>query len=343
VLGSAVHETFARALLNKGFVHALLREHEPADPERVRATLEQELRLASDGRQIDWGREDAAELIDERVAMVVGGLNSMRGRVRRIRMVEAGFTVELEGFYQAGHVDLVYEPVDARDCMDLGLLDWKTGASKPDPIELDHGWEAGIYSLALNRGSFLPRELVRITPAEGGGWIGQYIDGEGNECAPAVKRSTRWQAERDGLEAALAEVAAGHTFSSMHRFERFPSRIHLVHLADFVPYVKAAGKEVKRDEDVEHYGVRAGTKIKTKAGDMRGPGWLPIRRKENDIPRLAYRLRTVVGTVRMGRFLDLVGEKCRRCSYKTECLNGGYAPRGEELAELERTLREAGV
>lgn len=338
VFGSAVHETMARALSNDAVVADIL-AGECLQESRVRATLEHELKLAADGRRIDWGRNDPSEMIADYTAMTLGALHSLCGRVARIVMVEAGFTVELDGMVFAGHTDLVYEPIEAPG--ELGLLDWKTGDSKPDEIELDHGWEAGIYSLALKRGTFLPRDRVLLGPAAQGGWIGQYRDGD--QHGAMVTRATRWQAERDGLEAALERVAAGEHFPSELRFERFPERIHLVHMASFVPYEKAGTKEVKRAEDVEYYQVPSGTKVKFKPGDLRGPGWLPIRRKENDLPRLAHRLRTVVGTVRMGRFLDLVGERCKRCPYKGDCLNGGYQLRGEEAAELERTLREAGL
>lgn len=333
--GTAVHETLARALSNADVLERLLHgDRNPPSLERIRATFEHEFRAACDGRAIDWGRENPQELIGERVVMIDGALRDVAERVDSIELIEAGFIVDLDGVWQAGHVDLVYRPRAAPD--ELGLLDWKTGSQKPDPIELEHGWEAGIYSLALARGTFIPRSFVGLEPVAQGGWRARCHTHE-------LVRPSRWQAERDALEAALNSVAAGELIIGARRLEQFPTHIHLVHMQDYVPYKKAGKRELKRAEDVDYYGMPAGSTLRFEAGDRRGPAWLPIARRENDIPRLAYRLRQVVGTVRMGRFLDLVGERCRRCPYSRDCLTGGYAPRGDELAELERTLKEAGL
>lgn len=337
--GSAVHETLARALNNPDVRERVLAGPGNVRAERVRATFEHEFELACDGREVEWGKDKPVELIDDRVAMLLGALNSLHARVAEVVMVEAGFTVMLEGVHLAGHTDLVYRPKHAPD--ELALADWKTGMQKPDTLELDHGWESGIYSLALRDGVFLPRECVQLSATSNGGWSGQYVDEP--SFGPVAQRATRWQAERDALEAALELAAGGVRYASERRFGQFPASIHVVHLHDYVPYVKAGKKEVKRPEDCDHYGCPPGTTVRTAAGDTRGPAWLPVRRGENDVPRLAYRLRTVVGTVRMGRFLDLVGERCKRCTYARECLNGGYAPRGDELVELEARLKAAGL
>lgn len=333
-LGSAVHETISRALTNPAVLAAVLSDGPLPSVERVRATLEHEFRLACDGRLVEWNGDTPDDLITERVDMVRGALATIAERVAEVVAIEAGFCVELDGTHMAGHVDLVYRPKRAPDT--LALADWKTGASKPHALELDHGWEAAIYSLALRDGVFLPREYVQLEAHAAGGW-------EARCHTHAVVRPTRWQAERDGLEAALGSIAAGEAVSGAVRYGVFPSEIHVVHLADFVPYRKAGKKRLTRPEDCEHYGAPAGTEVRYAAGELRGPGWLPVARKENDIRRLAHRLRAVVGTVRMGRFLDLVGERCSRCRYAADCLTGGYAPRGAELAELETSLREAGL
>jgi hypothetical protein len=110
-------------------------------------------------------------------------------------------------------------------------------------------------------------------------------------------------------------------------------------LADFVPYKKAGAKEVKRPEDLKHFGYVQPTKHKYTAGELRGPAWLPVKLSEYDMPRLESRLRNVVGSIRMGRFIDQVGERCKRCSFKGDCLTGGYAPTGDARKSLERTLR----
>jgi hypothetical protein len=100
---------------------------------------------------------------------------------------------------------------------------------------------------------------------------------------------------------------------------------------------------VKRSEDIAHYKLTTPGEVKFVSGEYRGPAWLPVNREETEVPRLKHRLRTVVGTVRMGRFLDLVGERCNRCPFKLQCLNDGYAPQGEELQKLTQAFQEAGL
>jgi len=104
------------------------------------------------------------------------------------------------------------------------------------------------------------------------------------------------------------------------RLSQWPSQLHIVHLRDFVPYVKkprTAGKRV---------------------GDLRGPGWSPSQRTQADVARLRVSLRTIVGTVRMGRFIEQLGEQCVRCSHRAACLNDGHGPSREEQRELAAAL-----
>ena len=42
----------------------------------------------------------------------------------------------------------------------LSFADWKTGAQRPHQIDLDHGWQSGIYSGALRSGYFVPFDNV---------------------------------------------------------------------------------------------------------------------------------------------------------------------------------------
>jgi hypothetical protein len=331
VCGAAAHETIARALTNPEVSPRVLAGPNAVSVERVTHTLEHQILLAAEGREIDWGGSDPGDEVAEYAAMVHGLLNTMHRHVEAVVMVEGGFTLELEGVVLAGHVDLIYRTHSGG----LGITDWKTSESKPYQIELDHGWELGVYSAALRRGTFVPREAVTIAPALGG-WVGRCGSFE-------VMRSSRWQAERDALEAQLGAIAAGGVHTQMMCFGEFPAAIHHVHLRDFTPYKKAGSKKVTRDEDLAFYGMTQPGYRKFTAGDVRGPGWLPARRTERDMPRLAHRIRSVVGTVRMGRFLDLVGEGCRRCSFAGPCLTDGYQQRGEALDAIEAELREAGL
>lgn len=330
--GTAVHETVARALNNVDARKRIL-AGQSIRPERIRDTFEHELRAAADGRDIDWRDEDPATVVGERIAMIEGLFLTLPKYVQDVVAVEPGFIVSLEGVWYSGHIDLVFVPRGMPDA--LGICDWKTGATKPDPIELAHGWEAGIYSAALRHGVFLNRERVALTSVRDG-WRAQ--------CgAVDLTRRTRWQAERDGLEEALKLIAAGNALSSQFSFEQYPSRVYHVHLQDFVPYVKKGYRTAKRPEDLEWLGLERETKITYQKGDWRGPGWLPVALHENDIARLAYRSRAVIGTVRMGRFVDYVREHCRRCPFARECLTGGYSARGDELAALESNLKKAGL
>lgn len=358
--GTAAHETIARALNNPKVRDHLLRVPGAEMPElatkdqlesRVRATFSHELRVAADGREIDWQDENPEQMISERVDMVVGTLGTLCAYARKVVAVEPGFIVELEGVWYSGHIDLIFEPHDAPEG-GIGICDWKSGKTKPDEIELAHGWEAGIYSAACERGVFLPRECVDIHKADDGQWVGRVVyvdderaDGTALEQASTVIRPTRWQAERDGLEDALKHLAAGDFANHAEAFtlNTYPSRCYHVHMRDFVPYQKSGTKAAKRPEDLVHYGLAHAGNVKYVAGDLRGPAWLPVELHAHDVARLAYRARNVIGTVRMGRFVDLVREHCRRCPFKSDCLTGGYGPRGDDLTVLQDTLKKAGL
>lgn len=102
-------------------------------------------------------------------------------------------------------------------------------------------------------------------------------------------------------------------------FGEAPAEIHVVHLRDFVPYVKKPRTPGK------------------KVGDLRGPGWYASRRAPGDVERLRVSLRTVVGTVRMGRFVEQLGEQCSRCPHRAPCL-GATVPNADEQRALAAAL-----
>lgn len=328
--GSAVHETIARALSNPELCARILHGGGVVSRARVRATFWEELERDLGGRMIEWGRTTD----DDYVSMVHGALDQLHQHVAAVVQLEGGFTVQLGDLHFAGHVDLIYRPRAAPHA--LALADWKTGKTKPDPIELDHGWESGVYSAALRWGTFLGREHVALSRCDDGQWQG-LCHGR------AVTAPTRWQAERDALEAGLDELARGRSHAHAVQHGEFPHEIRHVHLRDYVPYLKAGSKEVKRAEDIVHYQLSGPGRVRYVAGQHRGPAWIPVARTEHDVPRLKHRLRTVVGTVRMGRFLDLVGERCNRCPYAQRCLTDGYAPEGAELDTVTAAFREAGL
>lgn len=303
--GNAAHETIARALKNPEARKHLLAGGKTS-PESVAKVFAEEMRREVGSRELRWYRDDDAKIYAERVAMIVGLLNDLHNHVAEIVLVEAGFIVRCEGYWLSGHIDLLYRPKSNPSA--LAIADWKTGSQKPSAIELDHGWEAGIYSQAVHSGHF-----------DGGLQL---------DVGPDATSRDR----REALDRRLIAVTLEHGDGTgpTPSFGQFPAQIFHVHLHDYVPYSKAGTKEVKRPEDAAFYAKPVGEKVKYAAGELRGPAWLPVRRSEQDIPRLAYQLRQVVGTVRMGRFPERVGEKCSRCAFQGPCLSTGYDLRGDD-------------
>ncbi len=345
--GNAGHETLARALSTEELRERLCSGTYQVSRKQIDEVFREELDKETATIDVNWGKDSPDKIIAERVSMVLGTLNNLHKHAQRVLFVEPGFIVEIDGFWLSGHVDIIFEPRGAMEGT-VALADWKTGAQKPHPIELDHGWESGIYSLAIERGLFIDRAEIDTTQLTKG-------DGDGSDAgkwAATCRGVTRidvsqHQAKRRAIEAAMIEIAKKvaeakerASYPVLERtFGTFPASIWHVHLGDYVPYQKSGKKEVKRREDIAHFGVPAGTTITYSAGELRGPAWLPVRRTEHDIPRLASMLRNVIGSARMGRFVERLGEKCERCAFKEECLNAGYEVRGDEKKQLERALR----
>ena len=334
--GTAVHETIARALAKLDDSRRVPRwQYSEA---QVRAVFMQEFERETRGREVLWYDKSGETILADRVAMVRGLLNDLHRHVATVELVEPGFIVQCGDYWLSGHIDLVYRPSAAPDR--LAISDWKTGSAKPIEIELDHSWEAGVYSAALFGGRFLPREVV-VVSAEADGRHTASVRLGPNSFSSAT-RVSRYVAERDALEAALIELASGRgEWLRPVTFEEFPKQVHYVALQDYVPYKRAGSRQVSRREDLQHYGYDAPRSHKYVAGDTRGAAWLPVQITEHDVPRLAARLRNVVGMIRMGRFIDQVGERCRRCAWADDCLHSGYAPQGSERQQLELALRKS--
>lgn len=339
--GTAVHETVARALSNLESQRSIL-SGRPVNPVLVERVFREEFERETKGREVVWYKDKAEVVLADRVAMTVGLLNDMHRHVHSVVLVEAGFIVECGGYWLSGHIDLVYRPWAAPHR--LAICDWKTTSTKPIELELDHSWEAGVYSAALHSGYFLPRESLEVTQDSAGIYTA-LVPGIGR----AHRHHSRYVAERDALEGALIEIGIAlasvgplpdHVSQLVRTYGEFPNRVHYVALQDYVPYKKGGSKQLTRREDIEFFGVTGTHKFK--AGERRGAAWLPVRITEHDVPRLQSRLRNVVGMIRMGRFIEQVGERCRRCHWADDCLNGGYAPQGTERAALERQLKLLG-
>lgn len=328
-LGTAAHETLARALTNARALPAIL-AGQPPTPEQVATVLGEELEREAGQRTIDWGDESPVSLLADRVAMVHGTLANLHRHVAQVLAVEAGFIVQLDGHWLSGHVDLIYRPRDNPD--GLGLADWKTGSQRPDPIELNHSWECGVYAAAMHSGTFVRREVLQLSQTPGG-WTARA--GEITATHPS-----RYIAERNALESLLIAMATGATWGPREAFGRYPTEIHYVHMGDYVPYRKRGKKRVERPEDLRHWGLDTPGDVTFSPGQSRGPAWLPVRQTEDDIPRLKYRLRNIVGTIRMGRFIDMVSERCKRCPYARPCLNSGYGVVGDERKQVVDLVKQ---
>ncbi len=336
--GTAAHETVARVLTHPDTRDRVLAGPGAVPRNHVALALTEELEREAGGRKIEWYDDDADELIADRVSMVHGLLENLHRHVAEVVLVEPAFLVRLGAHWLSGHIDLLYRP--RRNPAALAIADWKTGASRPQPIELDHGWEAGIYSLAVHSGVFLDRaQLLRILGTDGTTTVSCGMH--------AVTHPSQYIAERECAERVLASAAASveikggshAVHAQLRTFNRFPTEIYHVHLGDYVPYKRAGKKAIKRPEDLAWYGHRQPTTVKFEAGSLRGPAWLPVRITEHDIPRVEYRVRNVVGMIRMGRFIDQIGDRCAKCPYAGDCLTGGYALRGEARKDAERAMQ----
>lgn len=344
-VGTAAHETIARALRNDELRESILAGAPRASIEQVRRVLEVEFQRATAGRTVRWyGKAEADDTLADAAAMVHGLFSDLHRHVAAVELVEAGFIAQLGPYWIEGHTDLIYRPRENPEA--LAFTDWKTGAQKPHQLALDHGYESGFYSVALERGLFLPvalveqwRELARAdrsaeVPLDAWDMTAlRHTDDDRRAMHLCLRAVARRQSQGLGL----AEGA--------RQFHRFPEVIRLTHLADYVPYEKKGAKKVERPEDVAHWSrvfgreVTPGEKITYERGQTRGGAWLHVRRTPGDVQRLERLLRAVVGWVRMGKFVESVGEKCTRCPYKAACLTSGYELAGDEAKALNASLR----
>lgn len=342
--GTAAHETIARALNNPELrAHLLTGRSDNAVPgAMVRRAFEDELAREIGERRVEWYDATRDDVVDDRVAMVTGVLNDLHRYVAEVVLVEPAFVFKLGTHWVQGHIDLVFRPRSAPTT--LAITDWKTGAMRPDPIDLDHGWEAGIYSNALKSGHFLPRESL-VVEYDRDAHVWRASCGMFTTEHPSKYIAERTCAERvlTGVACALEVKGEVSAIGPLRVFDEYPSCIYHTHLGDYVPYKRAGKKNVKRPEDLAFYQRSTAGDVKYIAGQQRGPAWLPVRMTEHDRPRVEHRVRNVVGMVRMGRFIDQVGDRCKRCPYAEDCLNTGYGLRGDARAQLERDLKGVDV
>lgn len=335
-MGTAAHETIARALRRSSEAGPLRTVSEAA----IRRVLLEEYHRATFNLEVVWyGASSLDKALDERVLMIAGLLRDLDQHVAAVELVEAGFISQVGDLWTEGHVDLVYRPRENPNA--LALTDWKTGSQKPHPLVLEHGYESGFYSAALERGLFLPREVLARwrtaaseKPTEALPWF-DLAD---------VDALVRARSERDAMHIALRALAqprirGGKLPDGVVTFCRFPEIIRLTFLPDYLPYQKAGKKRVERPEEIAFWQLTAPGEVRYAAGQQRGPAWYHVRRTASDVQRLERLLRAVVGWVRMGKFVESVGEKCTRCPHRVPCLSSGYELAGEAAKDLNAALR----
>lgn len=344
--GTAGHETIARALRNASLRAGLLAGAAVPSIESVRKVVLEEYQRAVGTKDVAWyGKAEYDDVFADVSWMVEGLFRELHRYVASVELIESGFIVQLGELFVEGHIDLVYRPV--ADPTTLAITDWKTGASKPNQIELDHGYEGGFYSLALERGLFLPVEvLARWRAASGPSAV--PLD------AADFMLLLNARSDREAMHIALRGIMRRNLRDEplpegVRCFGEFPSEIYQTHLADYVPYEKKGNKTVQRPEDVAHWSrvlnreLSVGDKVAYEKGMTRGGAWMPVKRTADDIARLEKLLRTVAGWVRFGKFVPAISEKCNRCSYRGPCLTDGYELRGDAAKELNAALKGVDV
>lgn len=333
LMGTVVHAVLERTVMAP-HVMSQLREGAELDLASTLRVVRDEWERHADGLDVRWGRGESLEAELARTAeMVRGVMLTWPARIKAPRLAEAGFIAPLGSLWTEGHIDLVFEAHGGR----LALLDWKRGTQLPPQVVLDHGWEGAIYSAALRHGVLLPRWMLARWRTCG-------------TMAPELPREDRMamrdaESERDAMHAALRGcgrlLEAGKRLpGGVIMYGQFPEEIYRVHLRDFVPYRNAGSKTVTRPDEIAHFGLSGPGTVRYKAGDVRGPGWYRVRRTEQDLPRLERMLRTVVGLVRMGKFVEAIGKQCVRCGHSGVCLTSGYGLGESDMRAVNSVARQ---
>ena len=351
-MGTAVHESIARALRNERFAANLLGGHVPTNRDTVREIVRAEFEREVAGRPISWKKgEDKFDVeLDAAAEMVFGLFGDLHRHVRAVELAEAGFIAPLGDLFIEGHTDLVYRP-HGEKLESLAFTDWKTGAQKPHQLQLDHGFEGGFYAHALKHGLFVPFELLGVWRDD----AKRYAADPMLTCIDKPLPQHEWillggaHSEREAMHVALRACMRlrldGRALpDGVRTFDQFPDMIRLTHLRDYVPYTKKGDKAAERPEDLLHWSrvlgheVIRGEKVHYEKGMQRGGAWLKVGRREGDVARLERMLRSIVGWVRFGRFVEAVSEKCTRCTHREPCLTSGYELGREEMRDANAAL-----
>lgn len=337
--GNATHAVIHRVMRSAPALDVVLAH--PQTEQRIGDSaicdsFDEEFDRACAGRPVDWYKTDAHKWKADCCAMIRGLFIDIHEHVGEVVLAECAFVYPLDDMWLTGAIDLVYRARldDGSISTQLSFADWKTGKQRPHQIDLDHGWQSGIYGNAMRDAYFVPFE--NVTPREGQ----EHRDAVEEVC---VEIAVAWQRVIEGPEnqttiegedprADLDAIVAKH---GARKFGEYPERIRYVHLRDYIPYARATKKMLDRPEEIAWAGLAEKGKVAFVKGDTRGPAWYHVNRSESDTPRLRHLLRAVVSWVRFGRFPAAPGEKCTRCKFKAPCLTDGYKPIGEEKRQLD--------
>lgn len=315
--GTAVHGAMEMAL-----------DETMPDGAQLGAVYDHALRNVDGGLPVDWYDQDPAPVRDQGITMIRGALADLERRGVKPVESEAQFTASLAGYAKTGTIDLIYRRPIAD--VGIGFLDWKTGQMKPSQIDLDYGYQLGMYAHAVEFGDFDPFEESDGNPSYGEA---------PEEIAIVHLRDYLPYAKRTTITIDRPEELTWCREMASSQFNPFPllrigDRVEIEPLDQPPPKLKKDGTPYARPK-------RKGQPPRcTLRSGQRGPGWYFAKpRTRASLDRLSVSLSTIVGTVRLGRFYESIGEGCARCPFKDACLNDAPAPDREEQRKMNELLR----
>lgn len=325
--GTAVHALIQRALAPAAWAkftaHGARAARSEAFFRRLIEVYDEELDAARNGLTLDWKEEDPEHQRHRACVMVRELVVDLLERVERPLAIEAPFLVELDGYYLKGTIDLAYEPKGRPG--EIGFADWKSGKTRAHPVELAHGYQVAIYAHAVEHGVLWPG-TERETKL--GKFPCEIHVVHMRELLPYAKRTafTLERPEEIGWAIEQAEALGIST-----------ERIVRGALVEVEP---SSAPPPKLKKDGTPYKERARKRVpalKLKS-DRSGPAWYAAPRTPDDVARLRVSLSSIVGTVRLGRFYESLGEQCDRCPFKGPCLTDGHQVGRDDLRAVNRAL-----
>lgn len=324
VIGSAVHLTIETYL--KKAPERIFAGEVPSE-EAVAQLIEQYLPIAAEHRPIVWPdtKDARAKELSAAVAMVRGALEALPRYASEVLFVEPPFTLELESpnasqvFAARGTIDLVYRP--RHDPDGLGLLDWKTGATRLEREKLDRGYQFGLYAQALRAG---------------------VLGGHGQPIRVGRFPTEIYVVELRDFVPYERAVSRGKRIDRPEELAFYGAKLFEETLAGGAEVLPGQGFQ----PDYEHpvFGpcltLPPGHLVKPGKGDLRGPGFYQAQRSEADVDGLMESVRNVVKGVRLGVFYQNIGSSCVKCAFRDPCRGDGYATKASNAPALARLADE---